>query len=72
MKKLRVKTVSKYFLYALLCVCFLTSCGKNKIYKYEVNKACEVCKDHDGLLYMHYDVWEWVIKCNDGYVERVK
>jgi hypothetical protein len=71
MKKVNLFKNSKYFLYVLLLVCFLTSCGKDQIYKYEIEIACEICKEHNGLLYMHYDVWEWIIKCADGHAERI-
>ena len=67
MKRLNKKV--SYTLYTLLCVVFLLGCSP-KVYKYEIDKACEICKERDGILYMTYDVNEWYVKCNDGYSER--
>ena len=69
MKRLNKKV--SYALYTLLCVVFLLGCSP-KVYKYEIDKACEICKERDGILYMYYDVNEWYVKCNDGYSERFK
>lgn len=69
MKRLNKKV--SYTLYTLLCVVFLLGCSP-KVYKYEIDKACEICKERDGILYMTYDVNEWYVKCNDGYSERFK
>ena len=69
MKRLNKKV--SYTLYTLLCVVFLLGCSP-KVYKYEIDKACEICKERDGILYMKYDVNEWYVKCNDGYSERFK
>ena len=65
MKKLRIKTVSKYFLYALLCVVFLTSCKKT-YYKYDIDKMCKECENKGGVNRCTNDLGDIIVHCNDG------
>lgn len=58
-----------YVIHVFLCVVFLLGCSP-KIYKHEIEKACEICKERNGVLYITYDVTEFYVKCNDGHSER--
>jgi len=62
-----LKNTLRYSLYLLL-VCVFTSCY---VHNYEYEKACEICKEYDGVEYVNIDLWEKRVRCNDEYYQAL-
>jgi hypothetical protein len=71
MKVSKFKTVSKYFLYTLLVVVFLTAC-KQTYYSYDIEKICKECENKGGVNRFYSDVDQIVVYCKDGSKNRLK
>jgi hypothetical protein len=73
MKKVTIKTVSKYFLYTLLGVVFLTlSSCKKTYYEYDIEKICKECKNKGGVNRFTNDLGDIIVYCKDGTKSRLK
>ena len=66
-----IKTLTRYALYTLLCLVFLTGC-KQTYYQYDIEEMEKVCKERGGINRFNSDLHTINCFCNDGTHHMIK